>query len=303
MGQKHSATKEKHVYLNSFLGERKVEELVREHSKPLLIINVGQTIRDTLQLLATNKVLGAPVFDSAKQTSDCGFIDVLDLAAFLRGRIDWNNPADFFNRPVEEAIGTAGRARWLEVPAHTSLLTLFDKMEQAKVHRVAVVENNAITHLITQTDLITFLYNNLSRFHPIGDESLHELALDIPTREIFTVPESELVLDAFVSLSSAGVSAAAIVDPSGCQVGQLSAADLRGFDEHNFMDLKLPVKEYLKKRGFAGLHTCLPSARLQDVLGIMVKAHLHRMFVVDETSRPHAVVAISDIIKVFASVK
>jgi hypothetical protein len=84
-------------------------------------------------------------------------------------------------------------------------------MEQAKVHRVAVLENNTITHLvcslcilvpatlllcfslelseyflqITQTDLITFLYNNLSRFHPIGDETLHELALDIPTRQVF----------------------------------------------------------------------------------------------------------------------
>jgi hypothetical protein len=35
----------------------------------------------------------------------------------------------------------------------------------------------------------------------------------------------------------------------------------------------------------------------------MVKAHLHRMFVVDETGKPHAVVALSDVIKVFASVK
>lgn len=67
---------------------------------------------------------------------------------------------------------------------------------------------------------------------------------------MFTVAESDLVLDALVGLSWAGVSAAAIVDPSmtippcieerplshsvyvaGCQVGQLSAADLRGFDD------------------------------------------------------------------------
>ena len=72
--------------------------------------------------------------------------------------------------------------------------------------------------------------------------------------------------------------------------------------------LNLPITEFLgriykdKVDVNAPLVCVKPSSTLEEVLGKMTVARVHRVFVVDDDSMPLAVVSVTDIMKLIASV-
>jgi len=108
-----------------------------------------------------------------------------------------------------------------------------------------------------------------------------------------------------------GVNSVAVVDEQGKFFGNLSATDLKGVYGRSFMTLLDTVQEYLKdvriKRaeGISLKHPHYTASMTADetiAQGAkrMVDLHVHRLFIVDEASKPIGVLSITDVISTLA---
>ena len=124
------------------------------------------------------------------------------------------------------------------------------------VHRVAVFDGHgAITHVISQLDVLRFLARHKERWWgggggpgggALGDRSIAELGLLAGKRPVLTVDPHTPTLLALREMKAAGVSGAAVVSPTtGTAIANLSVSDLRAVDPRHLSVLALPVAELL----------------------------------------------------------
>ncbi len=134
----------------------------------------------------------------------------------------------------------------------------FQRPALAPRHRVGVFdEHGAITDIISMSNLVAWVHARADRLGSLAHRTLAELGLagalgassaaDMPPAEaVVTVPTAMPTLLAFSALVHNEVSAVGIVDAhSGALVANLSESDFRGFGQHDFGGLALPVGEYL----------------------------------------------------------
>jgi CBS domain-containing protein len=121
------------------------------------------------------------------------------------------------------------------------------------VHRVAVFDGHgAITHVISQLDVLRFLLRNRERWSSVSGRSIAELGLLSGKAPVLTVDPHTPALLALREMRDAGVSGAAVVSAGGGPAGgegtaiaNLSVSDLRAVDPRHLSVLALPVAELL----------------------------------------------------------
>jgi len=119
------------------------------------------------------------------------------------------------------------------------------------VHRVAVFDGHgAITHVISQLDVLRFLLKHRERWcgasEELGEKSIEELGLLSGKAPVLTVDPHTPTLLALREMKAAGVSGAAVVSPAtGTAIANLSVSDLRAVDPRHLSVLALPVAELL----------------------------------------------------------
>ena len=132
----------------------------------------------------------------------------------------------------------------------------------AAVHRVAVFNaHGEVVNVVSQTDIIRFLHNNMEALGPLADTSLQQLGLlagALPPHHshmsyIYVAGRPPVVsvnphipaLIAYQKMLEAGVSGAAVVADSGELIANLSLSELRAIQPEHFGALALPVGEFL----------------------------------------------------------
>jgi CBS domain-containing protein len=132
--------------------------------------------------------------------------------------------------------------------ADTKLVDIVDVMIDKRVHRIGITDQNVIQRLITQSGIISFLYDHLSELqNPDFDRSIEYLHLG--SSPVICVSENLPVEEAFRTLREKKVSAVGVTDEYGVLVGSISGSQLKGIDEFSIGDLKLSVKDFLLRRG------------------------------------------------------
>jgi len=283
--------------------------------REIISVERTTTVSETLDVLDQHNILSVPVRDGNEFIGLVGTMDIMPLVAFAAVRDGGEQRLEVLNWPISELIGVTRECRSTRVfPASEPVESLARALGHEGVHRVAVrldcpAGQSEAYRLVTQTDVLRFLSAHIDQHIQSGLEpnvarSIEELQLWKPDQEVACVTLKQTALEAFQSLEKTLHSCVAVVSEDGAIATQISASDLRGLKQKEFVLLEKSVEEFLRLRRHTGrlIHPVVCNVRtpLSEVMLKMVVARVHRVWVVDASQKPIGVVSMTDIIALFA---
>lgn len=175
------------------------------------------------------------------------------------------------------------------------------------LHRVPVLDNHTdrkLVNIITQSQMLDIFQKRMAL---LGDKA-NAPVLFKTSQEVLRVKESDTAISAFEKIVQARVTGIAVVNDSGSIVGNMSVRDLKGIhtDGRVFWRLFQSVKDFMSHvhAEYQRIHgipkelvSVTENSSIKEAVNLMVKNHLHRVYVVDGEKKPVGVVSIKDILK------
>jgi CBS domain-containing protein len=305
------------------------QELVR--GQQVEWVRPDDLVDQALQKMAKHDLTALPVLEpsagESTQGSIKGFVDVLDLVAFLAtvGTRVMTNPygaGESRSLATDDIAILHRRSKEFRItntveisdfckrnPLHKvnqgmnvkDLIRFFGKTNEY-IHRVAVVDDNHnLVGVLTQSMLLRCIHNDLAQLKEVNDVKADSLRMT-EVNKLVTVPADMTAFDAFMKMHQESLSSLAVVSGNGEIFENLSATDLKGALT-DFKRLMLPVRDYLAatralvlgKKRMEGLVHCDRDKSLAEVVRLIGEARVHRVYVVDEQRKPVGVVSLTDI--------
>eukprot|EP01118_Nematostelium_gracile_P001442 TRINITY_DN1147_c0_g1_i1.p1 TRINITY_DN1147_c0_g1~~TRINITY_DN1147_c0_g1_i1.p1 ORF type:complete len:337 (+),score=83.74 TRINITY_DN1147_c0_g1_i1:105-1013(+) len=275
----------------------------------LVTLDPDDTIEYAFQTLASSTVTAAAVYDKISKQF-LGFVDTLDLTVFtirvfaenLEHHPHLYDPKELairFNRPVSDVINASKTDIFSPVESTKSIQSLISDFLQFGVHRVPVLQNGQVIGIVSQSDVVRYLLQHANKMEALFNKKLSELSMD--KGPVVTITNDQSLMKAFTQLMIHNISGLAVVDLNGQLVNNLSASDLKGITTSTFYKLEGPIHEvFMSNPNKLPPVTCSPRDSIGDVIRIVVKTGVHRVFVVDEQYKPVNVITLTDIIRLFA---
>jgi len=291
-----------------FLDTIKVKEICK--SQHIVSLSSTDSVATAMDTLAERGITGAPVWDNGKREF-IGFVDTLDLTMFV-SYVYYENfqrhphlydPKELhrrFSLPVTDVINASKRDPFWTVDADESVGFLLNNFLKAGIHRVPVVSTGHVIGIVSQSDVVRLIAKNKHLLGELSNNTLLQLGLD--KRSVVTVKNDALIIDAFNTILSNDITGLAVVDmTSGRFVNNLSASDLKGVTELNFFKLEAQIHQifmsnYEKKPPVF----CYPNTTLSELISLVERTGVHRVYVLDEHNRPIGVVTLTDIMRAFS---
>jgi 5'-AMP-activated protein kinase regulatory gamma subunit len=278
------------------------------------IITVGSTdpITTAFKLLIENKILGVPVYD-AKKKQYTGFIDMLDIlhhALSTLSQAEIQNLGEsgsglysnenFSAATCGELAGISRRNPYKAVENTAPILAAIDLMTRWRVHRIPVVDGEGeLKTLVSQSHVAALIYKHMTKFGELADKTVEALHLGLG--EVFTVTTAQQAIDAFKLIHEKGVSAVGVVNEEGVLVGNISVSDLKsiGYDGRLFARLFTSVPDFINDTQPKGMRviTVTPETTFGNTVGKLCDNNIHRVYVVDEHSKPIGVISFLEILQ------
>jgi len=167
------------------------------------------------------------------------------------------------------------------------------------VRRFLVETESTGWRLVTQTDMVKFLWRNFDKFQ-LGDITIEEAK--ISSRPVIRADTRTTAIECFRRMRVHEVNGIAIVDPEGSLVGTISESDLRGLDQNSMERLQFLVLDFLKLQNLGVVPeviTVRPNMPLRDLMEAISKKKKHRVFILDSKNQLSGVITLSDIIAFF----
>lgn len=186
-----------------------------------------------------------------------------DAKMLKRMRVLEDSGARFASKCIKDlkSLGSDGWFYNLKVAQHASLREiihdgfLYPKETKALfggtrsrqvVHRLALFDSDGqLVHVVSQSDMVKFLYSRLEELGPLGDATVTDLGFVTGTDGVVTVRPETPALDAMVLMEERSISAVAVVNAQGGIIGNFSISELRTIMAEHFGSLALPVGEFL----------------------------------------------------------
>jgi CBS domain-containing protein len=174
--------------------------------------------------------------------------------------------------------------------------------EPAMRHAPVVVDDHQLVNMVTQSQIINFLYQHK---HLLGSKANQPLSTcDLVFKTVLTCHENDTAIDAFNTMVEANVSGLAMVNDAGELVGNLSLRDLKavGYDLRLFWRFYQPCSVFVSKLESASRPAHVVYATQDDTLGQVLEklasGRLHHMFIVSKLNHhPIGVISLSDLLK------
>lgn len=316
------------------LSNIKVRHFLGDEAQEVRWVNADDPVFEVLDILTKNKISSVPVFDSGLGRF-IGLVDMLDFVTYClakmggkRVTMEWDKlrqSQEFSDAPVRFIMDMSGRDEWRPVDMDASLLVVMDLLSRPDMHRVPVTEDRGakVTAIITQSRVVKWLFDNRDKLafpeqtRTMKVRDIGSGVTSVMKDEIVSVTENQTVLEAFVVIFERMVSGVAVVNDDGKLVGSISASDLKwvaesAFDLGNrlsmtvsdFLDFRRSVpgfaNDVLKKVTSSAPLTCMPDDEVEYVLTKLMTKGVHRLWIVNEEHKPVGVVALCDLINMFA---
>jgi len=272
---------------------------------------------EAFQTLVKQNLLSAPV-KSAESNEYLGFLDIRDLVSFVVFIYDEQkvqndtrlNDIVQHGSGLLKSPGTDGvtisylcrRHRFSPVPQTHSLLQVAQILSDK--YRVPVVLDGKVVNVISQSTIISFLYNKIGPCVDAADASVG--SLNVGTQPVLSVNQNETVINTFRQMDQTKRTGIAITDATGRLVGTTTGKDISLF-------LKSPHLSVLQRTIFQHLQqvraemtnirtpciSVFPHDPLSRAIGLLAATRVHRVFVVnsEQEFRPVRVISISDILR------
>jgi len=291
--------------------------------KDIIFIESNTSIQEALEILSKNNLLSVPVRDHQDKFW-IGFVDVLDILNFVIEMYTeghqvqdqkWGTYCQemetlshrgirFGIKPVSSIINESRTDSFRSVFPDGTVFQLMQELLTGKVHRAPIVdERNNITAIISQSDIIQLIAQNLNFLGSVGQKTVGELQLGT-LEGLITMSVNAKAIHAYYLMYFHKVLGVGIVLPNGVLIGNLSASDIRSLSQQNFSSLLLPVSEYL--RMVQGVNMKPPASvslntTLETVIQKLFFYRLHRLWIVNDKQEPVGVISLTDVIKFFSS--
>jgi CBS-domain-containing membrane protein len=311
----------------AFLEKTLVRDLVKaKESNTIIYLDENSSVHDALQVLAKNNLISAPV-----RVSDAvdwlGFIDCLDILRlaihmYTNGsnniaedlkKIDkpeWSSWCRDINTmqhrdvrfgltPLKKLIAGRPVDTFCPINDMGSVHELIEGILAKGAHRAPVMDDrNDIKAIITQSDIVQLLFNNMDVLGDMKEKSIQELK--IGTHEVISMSIEAQAIHAFYLMIYHRVHAVALTHgSSGKLVANLSASDIKGLASENLSSLLLPVKKYLnahaKLKGVA--ISVKNDSTLEELITKFALFRVHHVWMLDEQDRAVGVIGLADLMK------
>jgi CBS domain-containing protein len=265
---------------------------------------------DALKILSHAKISGAPVISNKEGKDFCvGFLDVLDVVAFVVGKKASEGDIASVNIPVKEALADPGKVKFIKPSA--SITQAIECMVHYKVHRLIVLEDDfsglqefpillaKVHSIVTQSDIfslmVTFTYSLSEQDAKIFDKSVVNLPITLIKPRCCSL--SDRTSDAYEQLHNNGFSSLGVINEAGKLVNYLGASHLKALTKGNLWDLYFPVGKFLETHQ-ANFQSFPLSTTLQDTLSAIKESKFHRIFYVDDKGFPGGLLTLRDLLEI-----
>jgi len=283
-------------------------------SRPLVSVSYEDTISSALKKLEAAQVFGALVHSGPVIV---GVIDMKDIAGSLVKftRSEWKdfstesakNLADESKMFGQQVVGGIlnSDTSLVRVTGSSPLCEAIAQMVDGNKRRLVAVDGlGKIVNIISQFDVIKFLYENISEFDDACDKTV--AALSLGTSPVICAPLTQCAAEVFQLMISRNFRSLGIVNNMDDLelVANLSLSDLKCLSEENFKKLSHNVFDFLlnTQETPKPVVCCSASTTLEDVISLLAKNHIHRVYVVDRYQHPCSVISLVDILKYASSV-
>lgn len=296
-------------------------------SKKLVHVKPNQTVEEVLDILSSNNITSVPVMSEDGNIVH-GFVDVLDLVAFLvetcikpltitatgeSRRLTTDNmmmiqkrTKDFKLKQVTDIIDLSKRNPFRSFSEDTKLSQVIEAFQNG-IHRVAVTSatnKSQIIGIFSQSDLIHLVSKDIGKFKL--DKELSGMVHK--SSNVITAPATAPTIEVFMLMHQSNVSSIGIVAHDGSLIGTLSASDIKFKIEKDLRELLGPVQEYInvihteKRHPSDYLVSVKPNLKIRELVQSLCKEHIHRVFIVDDHNKPLHVISLTDLAReIYAS--
>jgi CBS domain-containing protein len=305
----------KHIHsLKEALQIKPVSALFPEGYK-LISADAHETVGSVFNKLAENNILSVPIYDP-KSKKFYAFLDLIDIVTNtlelqqeypLREKAGIEDE-EFGNEPCLDLVNKSQRNFYHTIEDTATLQKAVNELCTTKAHRLAVLnKDNELVSILTQSKIIQYLAKLVDDLQ-LGNKKIKDLCLG-KTPVISINLNKSRALDAFKTIQMNNISGLAIVDDDGAIVDNLSVSDLKllEYNKKVFDALLEPLEKFLKRKSDDATITkpvvITQDSTLRDVLNILTKTRVHRLYVVDNHKRPSGIVTLTDLMETFADPK
>jgi CBS domain-containing protein len=274
----------------------------------LVTAQLSDTVETVLAKLNFHNIISLPLLNEAAQF--VGIVSLQDIVLDMVWRPEERaQTAHVLSRQIRDVFVLREEAKHLWVFQATDTLATIIETFSNGVHRALVTQkddSNRHSHyvMLSQSDVVKFLSQNLTSFKDVSAKTLAQLKIGEKRTE--TITADIRTFDAFKILGDEYVTGLPIVEKeTGRLLANLSASDLRGLNVQKLMFLNESVESFLtaQKGGIRAPITCKSSTPFDQVIQTLVENNVHRVWLVDDKEKPIGVVTLTDILNVFKNVK
>eukprot|EP01060_Flectonema_neradi_P006811 TRINITY_DN14665_c0_g1_i1.p1 TRINITY_DN14665_c0_g1~~TRINITY_DN14665_c0_g1_i1.p1 ORF type:complete len:428 (+),score=68.60 TRINITY_DN14665_c0_g1_i1:53-1285(+) len=286
----------------------------------LISANMSDTLEVVLTKMCSKNCLSLPVADT--EGAYCDIIDVFDILRAVVGGFNaeevrrsrdlkadsektWHELSlkgkkvlteHNVRNLLEERHAKGDAVATTKVRMTSSVSNLLQIYVRQRTHRVVILSDiGNVMSLVSQTDLLKYLYNKASIVKAASKTvnlTLEDLGLH--KRRVLVVNKDAPVLYALYKMNVYSSMAIAVVNDDNKLVRHFSASDLRGLKPELFGTLVTPVSLFGTPRK---LVTFTKDQTLWDVIATFVGKKLHRACIVDENGVPYGQVSITNLLE------
>ncbi|KAF5893617.1 5'-AMP-activated protein kinase subunit gamma-1-like isoform X1, partial [Clarias magur] len=276
-------------------------------SSKLVVFDTTLQVKKAFFALVANGVRAAPLWDSKRQ-SFVGMLTVTDFIRILHRY--YKSPLVQIYELEEHKIET-WRELYLQetfkplvnISPGASIFDAVYSLIRHKIHRLPVIDpvSGNVLYILTHKRILKFLQLFVCEMPKPAfmKQTLSELGIGTYHNIAFIRPDTPIIkaLSVFVDRR---VSALPVVDNTGKVVDIYSKFDVINLAaEKTYNNLDMSVTEALKHRSqyFEGVMKCGQHETLETIVDRIVKAEVHRLVVVDESSNIEGIISLSDILR------
>ncbi|TID29021.1 hypothetical protein CANINC_002169 [Pichia inconspicua] len=222
-----------------------LSELVEKNK--LIIIDANTSVEKAFETLVNHGLTSVPV-ENFKNDLNCLTFDYTDLNAYLLLVLNKLNVEDLKNLdytpkdqipilinnaqrgqqvPVKFVIKLTNKNPFIKLLESDTLSTVVEILGTG-VHRIAIINDNKLTGILSQRRLVKYLWDNARRFpsmEPILSSSIK--SLHIGSSNPVTIYGDQLLIEALMTMHNLKMSSLAVVDRNYHLLGNISVTDVR----------------------------------------------------------------------------
>jgi len=136
----------------------------------IISVEEHRTVADTLNVFAKYKIISAPVI--REDGAALGVVHLIDIVCYLANSLD-------LSVAIKNLLGLSQESKSVAAFEPTDRMSLLIRTLGSRQHHLALVTGKNIRCVLTQTDIVRFLWDNLGYFKQVSSTPIGRLKIGV----------------------------------------------------------------------------------------------------------------------------